>query len=120
MSGQSNAWRRKVNESVREIVAEELTELTDPGIGFVTITGVDVAPDLRNAKVYYSAMGTEEEREETAAALDRAAPRLQAVVGRSVRLKYTPRLHFEVDPSIDQGLRISSLLAELSEEDADE
>lgn len=119
MSGQSNSWRRKVNESVREIVADELTELTDPGIGFVTITGVDVAPDLRNATVYYSVMGTETEREETADALARAAPRLQAIVGRSVRLKYTPRLHFEIDPSIDEGLRISGLLAELSEDDVD-
>ena len=117
MSGQPSAWRRKVNESVREIVADEIAELTDPGIGFVTITGAEVAPDLRNATVYYSAMGTETERAETAEALARAAPRLQAAVGRAVRLKYTPRLQFEVDPSIDQGLRISRLLAELAEDD---
>lgn len=120
MSAQSSAWRRKVNESVREVVAGELAELTDPGIGFVTITGCDVAPDLRNATVYYSVMGTDEESEETAEALHRAAPRLQATIGRSLRLKYTPRLHFEVDPSIDQGLRINRLLTELAEDDVHE
>jgi len=107
---------RKVNESLREIIADELTRLTDPGLGFVTITGVETSPDLRNATVYYSAMGDEEERKSTAAALVRSAPHLQESLAGQVRIKYTPRLRFEVDESIESGLRISELLRDLEEQ----
>jgi ribosome-binding factor A len=107
---------RKVNESLREVIAEELTRLTDPGLGFVTITGVDTSPDLRNATVFYSAMGDEEQRKETAAALGRSAPHLQACIGSQVRMKYTPRLHFRVDESIEAGLHIIEVLRHLEGE----
>ena len=104
---------RKVNEAIREIVAEEVANLGDPRIGFVTITGADTAPDLRSAVVYYSVLGSEEERVATAEALEAAHARLQAAVARQTRLKYTPRLRFEVDPAIERGLRISQILRDL-------
>lgn len=107
---------RKVNELLREVIAEGLGGLKDPGLGFVTITGVDTAPDLRSAVVYYSSLGTEEEQEETAEALDRATPRLQAQMAGQIRLKYTPQLRFAVDPSIEEGLRIDRILHEIAEE----
>lgn len=107
---------RKVNELLREVVAEEAAELKDPGLGFITITGVDTSPDLRSAVVFYTALGTDDEKTATAEALARAAPRLQAAIGGQVRLKYTPRLRFAVDPSVDQGLRIDAILHELEEE----
>ena len=107
---------RKVNELLREVIAEEVTDLKDPGLGFITITGVDTAPDLRNATVFYTVLGTDEEKSATADALRRATPRLQGSIGRQVRMKYTPRLRFAVDPSIDQGLRIDAILHELEEE----
>jgi ribosome-binding factor A len=116
MSKQPSARMRKVNESLREVIAEEVARLTHPGLGFVTITGVETSPDLRNATVYYSALGDEGQRNETAAALVRSAPHLQASLAAQVRLKYTPRLRFEVDEAIATGLRISKLLHELEDE----
>ena len=118
MSRQPSSRMRKVNELLREVVAEEVTELKDPGLGFITITGVDTSPDLRNATVFYTVLGTDEEKAATAEALTRAAPRLQASIGGQVRLKYTPRLRFAVDPSIDEGLRIDAILHHLEEERA--
>jgi ribosome-binding factor A len=111
---------RKINESVREVIADEITLLTDPGLGFVTITGVQTSPDLRNATVFYSAMGDERQRGDSAAALARSAPHLQAALAGQVRLKYTPRLRFEVDDAIETGLRISEVLRRLDDEGGDD
>ena len=116
MSRQPTSRMRKVNELLREVVAEEVADLKDPGLGFITITGVDTSPDLRTAIVFYTVLGSDEEKAATAEALQRAAPRLQASIGGQVRLKYTPRLRFVVDPSIDQGLRIDTILHDLEEE----
>lgn len=113
MSRPDSPRMRKVNELLREVIAEAVTELKDPGLGFLTITGVDASPDLRNAFVYYSVLGTDEEVEETAAALDRAAPRIQSIAGSQIRMKYTPRLTFKLDPSIGEGLKIDQLLHRL-------
>ena len=110
------ARMRRVNELLRELIAEEIERLKDPGLGFVTVTGVDTAPDLRIARVYYSVLGDEEQQAETAAALERAAARIRTVVGRQVRLKYVPELRFEPDAAIEQGMRIEEILKGLREE----
>lgn len=110
---------RKVNELVREVVADAIRDLKDPRVGFVTVTGAVTSPDLRHAVVYYSALGSEDEQAASAEALERAAPRLQAALGDQTRLRYTPKLVFRVDESIDRGLRITEILAELAEDDAD-
>ena len=104
---------RKVNELLRELIAEEATELKDPRIGFLTITGVDTAPNLRNAIVYYSVIGDEAQHDATATALKSAAKRFQAAIGSQTRLKYTPVLEFRLDRSIDEGLRMEKLLRRL-------
>lgn len=119
MSRPGRPRMRKVNELLREVVAEAVTELKDPGLGFLTITEVDASPDLRNAFVYYSVLGTNEEVVETGAALERAAPHIQSIAGSQIRMKYTPRLTFKLDPSISEGLKIDRLLHEL-ENDAEE
>jgi ribosome-binding factor A len=106
---------RKVNELLREVIAEAVTELKDPGLGFLTITGVDATPDLRTAVVYYSVLGTDEEVAETGAALGRAAPHIQSIAGSQIRMKYTPRLTFRLDPSISEGIKIDRLLRELED-----
>jgi ribosome-binding factor A len=111
---------RKINELLRAVVAEEIIGLKDPGIGFVTVTSVDTSPDLRNAIVFYSVLGSDDEKAATAAALMRAAPRIQSEVGRQVRIKFTPRLAFEVDPSIEQGMKIDRLLRGLDREGTDD
>lgn len=104
---------RKVNELVREIVAEAVLDLKDPRIGFLTITGVETNSDLRSAVVYYSVMGTEDEKSGTDDALRSAASRIQREIGSQSTLRYTPKLEFRVDPSIEEGIRISKLVSEL-------
>ena len=107
---------RKVNVLIREIVADAMASLKDPGIGFLTITGVDTSPDLRTAVVFYSVLGTDEEQEATAAALNRAAPHIQEMAAGQIRMKYTPRLKFLIDPSIVEGIKIDLLLKELDDD----
>ena len=115
----------RVNEVVREVVADELERLSDPRLGFVTVTGVEVTPDLRQANVYYSALapaGSDAEAaakaaEETAAALRAATPHLQAEINRQVRMKYTPHLVFREDPAIRTGERVDEILRQLHSED---
>ncbi len=111
---------RKVNELVREVVADAVTDLKDPRIGFLTITGAETSPDLRHAVVYYSVLGSDEEKADTAMALDSARSRIQRVLGRETRMRYTPVLEFKVDPSIDEGLRITRILADLDNDEAQE
>lgn len=108
---------RRVNESLREVIAEEVSRLKDPGLGFVTITGVDTAPDLRAARVFWTVLGDEAQHAETAAALDRARPRLRSAVGAQIRIKYLPDLVFEYDESIERGIRMEQLLRDLEDGD---
>ncbi len=111
---------RRVNVRVREVIADEVERLKDPGLGFVTITGVDTAPDLRSARVYYSVLGDDDEHEATQAALERAAGRLRREIGSRVRLKYLPELRFEPDGAIEHGLRIEQILRDIREEHRDD
>ena len=113
MSRTTNPRMRRVNAILLQAIADEVAELKDPRIGFVTVTGVDTSPDLRRAIVYFSVLGTDEEQAETFKALRSAAPHVQSEVGHKVRLKYTPRLEFRVDHSIEQGVHMSKLLRDL-------
>lgn len=116
----------RVNEVVREAIGDELERLSDPRLGLVTVTGVEVSADLRHATVYYSALGRAdkrgtgvvpelepEQRVDTQAGLTAAAPHLRASLGRQVRLKYTPELTFREDPSIAEGNRIEAIIRDL-------
>ena len=115
----------RVNEVVREVLADEIERLSDPRLGFVTVTGVDVSPDLRQATVYYSALAPSggeaeavaEAAKETAVALRSASPHLQAVIGKQIRMKYTPLLVFREDPAIRTGERVDEILRQLHSED---
>jgi len=101
----------RVKEVVREALADELERMNDPRLSLVTITGVNVAPDLRQARVYYAALGRSDD--EVVTALRAAAPHLRAALGREVRLKYLPRLEFDLDPAIEQGQRVEDILRSL-------
>ena len=102
---------RRVNEAVREVVSARLAEgLRDPRIGFVTVTSVETSPDLRQAKVYVSVLGSDDERADTLAGLESAHGLLQQTVATELRMKHTPTLQFVFDESIDRGMRISELL----------
>jgi ribosome-binding factor A len=108
---------RRVNEAVREALASGIGELKDPRIGFVTVTGVDTTADLRQARVYISVLGSERKRKETLAGLASAHGVLQARLANELRMKRTPTLAFEYDPSVEYGVRISHLIDELAPDD---
>jgi ribosome-binding factor A len=101
---------RRINEVLREVIGATIAELSDPRIGFVTVTSVDTSPDLRAAKVYVSVLGSEEEREETLAGLRSSHGVLQSRVAAETRMKRTPTLSFRYDETVEQGMRISRLL----------
>jgi ribosome-binding factor A len=105
---------RRVNEAIREVVSEALGELKDPRIGFVTVTGVEASPDLRHARVFVSVLGSEKARDRTIEGLEAAHGVLQARVNRELRLKRTPRLTFEYDPTVERGVRMSRLIDEVA------
>ena len=105
---------RRVNGAVKEVLSEEIGALKDPRIGFVTVTGVDTSPDLRHATVYVSVLGSERKREATLAGLNSSHGVLQAAVNRELRLKRTPQLAFEYDPTVERGMRLSRLIDELA------
>jgi ribosome-binding factor A len=108
---------RRVNEAVREVVPEGVGELKDPRIGFVTVTGVETSPDLRHARVFVSVLGSEAKRKRTLAGLAAAHGVLQARLARELRMKRTPQLAFEYDPTVERGVRMTQLIDELAPED---
>jgi len=108
---------RRVNESVRQVLAEALPELKDPRIGLVTVTGVDTAPDLRHAVVYVSVLGSARKRKASLQGLAAAHGLLQGRLARQLRLKRTPQLTFEYDPSVERGVRMTQLINELAPDD---
>ena len=104
---------RRVNEVIREVIGDAITgELDDPRIGFVTVTAVDTAPDLRSARVYVSVLGDESERESTLAGLRAAHSLLQSRIASQMRIKYTPTLTFHYDEGPERGVRMARLLDE--------
>ena len=107
----------RVGEEFREILAEEIQKLKDPRVGFVTVTGVKVSPDLRVAWVYFTTLGDEKAKAASRAALRSAAPHLRHELGRQVRLKVTPEIRFEEDASIATGERIDAIIDRLHEQE---
>jgi len=108
---------RRVNESVRAVLAAAVLELKDPRIGFVTVTGVKTSPDLRQARVFVSVFGSERKREASLEGLAAAHGVLQSHVARELRMKRTPQLTFEYDPSVERGVRMTQLIDELAPDD---
>ncbi|HYV02093.1 MAG TPA: 30S ribosome-binding factor RbfA [Actinomycetota bacterium] len=111
MSGGSRPER--VAEEFREILAEEIPRLKDPRVGFVTVTRVEVSPDLRRATVYYTVLGQDRDHRATRAGLRSARSHLRGVLGHQVRMKFTPDLEFEEDVGLAQVERVTELLREI-------
>jgi ribosome-binding factor A len=104
----------RVADQIRGEIASMLArDVHDPGIGFVTITRVQVTPDLQQARVHYTALGDEKARTSTARALQRAAPFLRRQIGSRLRLKRVPELQFLYDESIAGQDRIEQLLHDI-------
>ena len=110
---------RRVNEALREVLSEGIGSLKDPRIGFVTVTGVDTSPDLRQATVFVSVLGSEKKREATLAGLQSSHGVLQTRVNQELHLKRTPQLTFQYDPTVERGVRLSRLIDELNPDEHD-
>ncbi|MFN2608586.1 MAG: ribosome-binding factor A [Acidimicrobiales bacterium] len=103
-----------MNEALREVLADELERIGDDRLDLVTVTGVTVDPDLRRARVWFSALSSPvDDPAEAAELLAGHRVRMQAAVGRQLRLKHTPELSFEPDPAIAVGTRVESILRDL-------
>ena len=104
---------RRVDGVLREVIGATIGgELQDPRIGFVTVTAVETSPDLRNAQVHVSVLGTDDEKAETLAGLQAAHGVIQRAISAQLRLKRTPTLHFVYDDSVERADRLTRMMDE--------
>ena len=106
---------------VAELLHQEISRLIqyrtqDPRLGFVTVTDVEVSPDLSYAKVYVTVLGDETDVESTLAGLESATGYFRHELGQSLKLRYVPKLVFKLDTSLEHGMQIDSLLDSIKEE----
>lgn len=103
--------QHKVEELLKVEVSEIIQrEMKDPRLGFITVTGVEISPDLKHAKVFVSVMGDDGQKTMSLKALNRAAGFVRTEIGKRVRMKTTPEIEFRLDSSIDHGVKIFELL----------
>lgn len=107
----------RINEAMREVLSEAIAELSDPRLGFVTVTGVQAQRDLKAAKVFISVLGDEAARAQTMKALNSSQGLLQRAVAREVKLRNTPQLQFTYDDTTDVAMRLEQLLRDTSPDD---
>ncbi len=104
---------RELQEEIARIVQHDID---DPLIGFVTITDVDISPDLRHAIVYYSVLGDDEQKRESGKGIRRAAKYIRGLIAERLDLRYTPTLRFELDETAEKAQRIEELIRQEAEE----
>lgn len=104
----------RLGEEIREEVARMITgELKDPRIGFVTVTRVDLGPDLRQARVYVGVLGTDKQRQTSLTGLKQAAGFMRRALGQRLRLRHAPELVFQYDEGLEASDRVARLLSEI-------
>ena len=109
--------QRQVGELLHEEISRIIQyEIKDPRLGFVTVTGVDVSPDLRQARVYVTVLGDRAEVKSTLAGLTSAAGYFRRLLGQALSLRHIPELNFKLDTSLEYGMRIEALLDDIQEE----
>ena len=110
---------QRVGDLVREEVADIIMyRLKDPRIGFVTVTGVDMSPDMKNARIYVSVL-KEEDRELTLEILNSSKSFIRSLLSKRLRMKFIPTVEFRFDTSIEYGYKIDKLLKEIKDRDED-
>ncbi len=115
----SEARARKLADRIKVIVAQTLEKrIKDPRLGFITITDVRLTPDLRDASVFYTVLGTQEERQSTAAALASSKGMLRTEVGKGTGVKFTPTLEFVLDAIPENAAHVEQLLRDAAQNDA--
>lgn len=100
-----------------ELGAILLRGIKDPRIGFVTITDVQVSDDLKYARVFYSVLGDDDQKDETAKGLEQARGFLQRDIAHTLKLRFTPHLSFSTDSSLDEGMKIDGIIKKIHEEE---
>ncbi|GAA4151412.1 30S ribosome-binding factor RbfA [Leifsonia shinshuensis] len=114
------ARARKLADRIQVIIAKRLDRgLRDPRLGFVTITDVQVTGDLQHATVFYTVYGTDQERADTAAALQAATGLLRSEVGKNITARLTPTLTFQLDAIPENAAHIEDLLRQAHERDTE-
>lgn len=109
-------------EKLQELIKQEMSkmllkEIKDPRIGFVTVTDVEMTGDLREAKIYVSIMGGDEQIKESLEGLQSALGFIRREIGHRIRLRFTPEISFALDKSLDYGEHIQKLLLQISREE---
>ncbi|KPJ64486.1 ribosome-binding factor A [candidate division KD3-62 bacterium DG_56] len=113
--------QRQVGELLREDISRILREeMSDPRVGFVTITDVEVSADLRHARVYVSVLGSPDEQNASLEALEGAAHFVRAQLAHGWTLRRLPEIEFRWDPSIERGARLMELLQHVKQEETDD
>lgn len=111
MTGRHTRVAEEIKREVSMIIAQEVK---DPRLGMLSITDVQVSRDLSFAKIYFSILGDEKERELTLAGLNRATGFIRTELAKRIRVRHTPEISFHYDPSLEQGARINALLKDLN------
>ncbi|MBP1155962.1 MULTISPECIES: 30S ribosome-binding factor RbfA [unclassified Paenibacillus] len=107
----------RVGEQIKKELSQIIqSELKDPRIGFITVTGVDVTNEFSHAKVYLSVLGSDEQKQETLKALTRSTGFIRSELGKRIRMRKIPELLFKFDESIDYGSKIQGLLQKINQE----
>jgi ribosome-binding factor A len=105
-----NALKREISDIIQN-------ELKDPRLGFVTITGVEISPDLKFAKVFFSVLGKDEDYKKTKQALDSGLGFIRRLIAQRIKLRLVPELMFKEDKSAEYSIRIEELLNQIKEQD---
>jgi ribosome-binding factor A len=107
----------RLRELYREEIAKALAGVKDPGLkGFLTITGLELSKDGKHANVYYSILGTEENKKDAAEALERAAPYLRQVLRKKLTMKFLPAFHFVFDDTPRKASLVDKMLLKIEQE----
>lgn len=111
---------RKIQEFIKQEVSSMLLrDLKDPRLGFVTVTGVHVTGDLREATIFVSLFGSEKEKAASLEALNAAKGFIRREVGQRLKIYYSPTIAFKEDTSLDYGMKIDKILKDIKKEDFD-
>jgi ribosome-binding factor A len=104
----------KVSEEIHKIVSELLIKgLKDPRVGFATITGVKLTADLRQATIFFTVIGSDQEKQDTGAGLNSARGFIRKEIGQALKMRFVPEIQFRYDTSVEYGQHIESILKEI-------
>ena len=111
--------RRVADQIQRELSDILRSELKDPRVGMITLTGVEVSPDFAHAKVFFTSLAEAAQRDEVRAGLKRAGGFLRTMLGARLKIHNTPELHFVYDESVESGIRLTHLIEDAVAADAE-